>query len=72
MKKVVKIVAGSLWALPVLAFAQNVSYISNLITQAKALLDQLTRKVFFQSLREQRSDLPQQEEYFVSKQVVLH
>jgi hypothetical protein len=41
MKKVVKIVAGSLWALPFMAFAQNVNYISNLIDDAKGLLDQL-------------------------------
>lgn len=41
MKKVVKIVAGSLWALPFMAFAQNVNYISNLLSDAKSLLDQL-------------------------------
>ena len=41
MKKVVKIVAGSLWALPFMAFAQNVNYISNLISDAQTLLDQL-------------------------------
>lgn len=43
MKKVVKIAAGAVWALPFLAFAQNanVSYIANLIAQAKGLLDQL-------------------------------
>jgi hypothetical protein len=41
MKKVVKIVAGSLWALPFMAFAQNVNYIANLLSSAKYLLDQL-------------------------------
>ncbi|MEI6190952.1 MAG: pilin [bacterium] len=41
MKKVVKIVAGSLWALPFMAFAQNTNYISNLISDAQGLLDQL-------------------------------
>ncbi len=41
MKKVVKVIAGSLLVLPLLASAQNATYISNLITQAKNLLDQL-------------------------------
>lgn len=41
MKKVVKIIAGSLLVLPLLASAQNATYVSNLITQAKNLLDQL-------------------------------
>ncbi|OHA46995.1 MAG: hypothetical protein A2541_01075 [Candidatus Taylorbacteria bacterium RIFOXYD2_FULL_36_9] len=45
MKKVVKIIAGSVWALPVLALAQNLggnsSYFGRLIGQAKSLLDQL-------------------------------
>jgi hypothetical protein len=47
MKKIVKIVVGSLWALPFMAFAQNVpnigkgSYLGTLVDQAKALLDQL-------------------------------
>jgi len=43
MKKVVKIVAGSLWALPFMAFAQtsNLNYISTLIDDANGLLDQL-------------------------------
>jgi uncharacterized membrane protein YuzA (DUF378 family) len=44
MKKVVKIIAGSLWALPFMAFAQttvNSSYISSLIGSAKTLLDQI-------------------------------
>lgn len=43
MKKVVKIVAGSAWALPFMAFAQtaNPTYISSLIGSAKGLLDQL-------------------------------
>jgi hypothetical protein len=41
MKKVVKIVAGSLWALPFMAFAQNVNYISKLISDAQYLLDRL-------------------------------
>lgn len=43
MKKVIKVVAGSLWALPFMALAQtvNVGYISSLITGAKTLLDQL-------------------------------
>ena len=44
MKKVVKIVAGSLWALPFMAFAQyqvNTNYLSSMIGSAKALLDQL-------------------------------
>lgn len=41
MKKVVKIVAVSLWALPFMAFAQaNVGYVSNFIDDAKGLLDQ--------------------------------
>ena len=41
MKKVVKIVAGSLWALPFIAFAQNVNYIAKLISDAQYLLDRL-------------------------------
>jgi len=43
MKKIVKIVAGSAWALPFMAMAQTVNpgYISSLISSAKALLDQL-------------------------------
>lgn len=43
MKRIVKIAAGSLWALPFMAFAQvaNVTYISSLIGGAKFLLDQL-------------------------------
>lgn len=44
MKKVVKIVAASLWALPFLTFAQatvNATYISSIISSAKDLLDQL-------------------------------
>ena len=42
MKKVAKIVAGSLWALPFMAFAQNVntSYVSNLLTGGITLLNQ--------------------------------
>jgi uncharacterized membrane protein YidH (DUF202 family) len=41
MKKVVKIVALSLWALPFMAGAQNLGYISNFIDDAKGILDQL-------------------------------
>ena len=44
MKKTVKIIAGSLWALPFLAFAQNqvnTQYLGSMISSAKALLDQL-------------------------------
>jgi hypothetical protein len=43
MKKTVKIIAGSLWALPFMAFAQtaNPTYLSSLIGGAKTLLDQL-------------------------------
>jgi len=43
MKKIVKIVAGSVWALPFMALAQSVnpSYLQSLIGSAKALLDQL-------------------------------
>ena len=43
MKKLGKIVAGSLWALPFMAFAQtaNPTYLSSLISGAKTLLDQL-------------------------------
>lgn len=41
MKKIVKISAGLAGALPILAFAQNVNYLSNLISSAKNLLDQL-------------------------------
>lgn len=43
MKKTVKIIAGSLWALPILALAQtaNPTYLSSLIGGAKTLLDQL-------------------------------
>jgi succinate dehydrogenase/fumarate reductase cytochrome b subunit len=43
MKKLVKIVAGSLWALPFITLAQqaNTTYLSSLITGAKTLLDQL-------------------------------
>lgn len=43
MKKIVKIVAGSAWALPVLAFAQqaNASYLISFIDSAKLVLDRL-------------------------------
>ena len=41
MKKVVKIVAGSLWALPFMAFAQNLGYFQNLLGQATQLMNQL-------------------------------
>ncbi len=43
MKKIVKIVAGSLWALPIMALAAtpNVQYISSFIDKAKGLLDQM-------------------------------
>jgi hypothetical protein len=43
MKKTVKVIAGSLWALPFMALAQtaNPTYISSLISGAKTLLDQL-------------------------------
>jgi len=43
MKKIVKIVAGSLWALPFMAFAQSVdsNYISTLLDSAKSILDQI-------------------------------
>ena len=43
MKKIVKIVAGSLWALPFMAGAQvvNPTYLSSLIGSAKGLLDQI-------------------------------
>jgi len=43
MKKTVKVIAGSLWALPILALAQtaNPTYLSSLIGGAKTLLDQL-------------------------------
>ncbi len=44
MKKVVKIVAGSLWALPFMAFAQgmpNLDYAVNFVDEAKILLDRL-------------------------------
>ncbi len=43
MKKVSKIIAGSLWALPFMALGAtaNPSYLSSLITGAKTLLDQL-------------------------------
>jgi uncharacterized membrane protein YidH (DUF202 family) len=43
MKKFVKVVAGSLWAMPFLALAQtaNPTYLSSLIGGAKTLLDQL-------------------------------
>ncbi len=43
MKKFVKIIAGSLWALPFLALAQtvNTNYLGSMIAGAKALLDQL-------------------------------
>jgi hypothetical protein len=43
MKKVVKVIAGSLWALPFMALAQevNTNYLESLIDGAKGLLDQL-------------------------------
>ena len=43
MKKFVKVIAGSVWALPFMAFAQsaNPTYLSSLIGGAKTLLDQL-------------------------------
>ena len=44
MKKIVKVVAGSIWALPFMAFAQsqvNTQYLGSMISSAKALLDQL-------------------------------
>jgi len=43
MKKFVKILAGSLWVLPFVVFAQQVQvgYLSSMINGAKALLDQL-------------------------------
>ncbi|MFA7252281.1 MAG: hypothetical protein WC027_00250 [Candidatus Paceibacterota bacterium] len=43
MKKFVKVIAGSAWALPFVALAQeaNASYISSLIDSAKTVLDQL-------------------------------
>lgn len=41
MKKIVKIGAGLAGALPLLAFAQNATYLSNIIASAKNLLDQL-------------------------------
>ena len=44
MKKAVKIIAGSLWALPLMTLAQatvNATYLQSLIGSAKALLDQL-------------------------------
>jgi succinate dehydrogenase/fumarate reductase cytochrome b subunit len=44
MKKIVKVIAGSVWALPFLVFAQDASsqtYLSSLIQGAKNLLDQL-------------------------------
>ena len=43
MKKIVKVAAGSLWALPFMALAQEVdtNYLSSLIDGAKGLLDQL-------------------------------
>ena len=43
MKKAVKIIAGSVWALPFMAFAQvvNPTYLQSIIGSAKALLDQL-------------------------------
>ena len=43
MKKIVKIIAGSIWALPFMALAQtaNPTYLSSLISGAKTLLDQL-------------------------------
>jgi len=43
MKKAVKIIAGSAWALPFMAMAQTVNptYLQSLIGSAKALLDQL-------------------------------
>jgi len=43
MKKIAKIIAGSAWALPFMAFAQtaNVTYLQSLIGGAKTLLDQL-------------------------------
>jgi len=43
MKKIVKIVAGSAWALPFIALGQTVNptYLSSLISGAKTLLDQL-------------------------------
>jgi predicted membrane channel-forming protein YqfA (hemolysin III family) len=43
MKKVVKIVAGAVWALPFMTLAQEVdaTYLSSLIGSAKGLLDQI-------------------------------
>jgi len=41
MKKVVRVVAGSLWALPFLASAQSVNYLTDLLNGIKSLLDQL-------------------------------
>jgi hypothetical protein len=41
MKKFAKIIAGSLWVLPVLASAQSLTYLTNLTTQGKNLLTNL-------------------------------
>lgn len=43
MKKILKTVAGSLWALPLMALAAtpNVTYVSTFITKVKGLLDQM-------------------------------
>jgi nicotinamide riboside transporter PnuC len=43
MKKIVKVIAGSAWALPFMAMAQTVNptYLQSLVGSAKVLLDQL-------------------------------
>ena len=41
MKKVVKIIAGSLWALPFMAFAQDAGYLNDLVKEGKTLLDNI-------------------------------
>lgn len=41
MNKIIKIGAGLAGALPFVAFAQNTTYLSNLLGSAKSLLDQL-------------------------------
>lgn len=41
MKKIVKITAGALWALPFMVMAQDLGYIQRFFTQGKDLLDKV-------------------------------